>query len=156
MESVQWWWRCSVEVSVQVLCSPLRGHDVTGVTCRWQMAHEPMKSFTPAYNFNIITYWKLDRRGSVSSDWGFLFKLRADWKLIFNIEPERQYHHKSESWPGKVKPNPSAPAHSEDSTVAAGWWTINIKNSGPQLQLQLLGCNKAVVIIPGVNPETTS
>ena len=40
------------------------------------LAHWPMKSFTRLYNFSIITYWKLERRGSVSSDWGFLFKLR--------------------------------------------------------------------------------
>ena len=39
------------------------------------LAHWPMKSFTRLYNFSIITYWKLERRGSVSSDWGFLFKL---------------------------------------------------------------------------------
>ena len=39
------------------------------------LAHWPTKSFTRLYNFSIITYWKLERRGSVSSDWGFLFKL---------------------------------------------------------------------------------
>ena len=56
------------------------------------MSPGPMKSFTKAYNFSIISYWKLDRRVLVSSDWGFLFKLLVYSELIFNIVTVYLYH----------------------------------------------------------------